>query len=261
MATSDTPAVLSCLHSAYAACTSLQAWILAARQTSCFKLFTPCYTECISSWIGHKVPTRSSLNMSLTACSSQADAGRQVFPAAPAFTAAARPLAPHKLHLAHQFDCLVPRWTSPGPAAYAAAPAVRHPLLLTVSYAATAPVTAANTYKSPPWRAPHVPARWGNRPCCQLQARGSLTSLFGQPNVTAASEQAQRSAPPFGWSERGADARTYAVAGALPECLGGCSPGPAYECVWSPTTLFVPHFAFIGAHKVTCMATWPGMCI
>lgn len=71
--------------------------------------------------------------MSLSVHSSQADAGRQVFPGAPAFTAAARLLAPHKLHLAHQFDCLVPRWTSPGPAAYAAAPAVRHLPMLLVS--------------------------------------------------------------------------------------------------------------------------------
>ncbi len=53
-----------------------------------------------------------------------ANAGRQVFPAAPAYTAAARLLAAHKLHLAHQFDCLVPRCTSPGPAAYAPAPLV-----------------------------------------------------------------------------------------------------------------------------------------
>ena len=42
--------------------------------------------------------------------------------------------------------------------------------------------------------------------------------------------QAQRSASPFGWSEREADARTYAVSGALPGRLGDCSPGPAYEC-------------------------------
>lgn len=79
---------------------------------------------------------------------------------------------------------------------------------------------------------------------CQLQARSCLTSLFRPSNATAVSQQAQRSALPFGWSEREADARTYAVAGALPECLGDCSPGPAYECVWSPATLFTPHIAF-----------------
>lgn len=54
-----------------------------------------------------------------------------MFSDAPAFTAGARLLAAHKLHLAHQFDCLVPRCTSPGPAAYAPAPAVRHPLATT----------------------------------------------------------------------------------------------------------------------------------
>lgn len=62
--------------------------------------------------------------------SGHADAGRQVFSDAPAFTASARLLAAHKLHLAHQFDCLVPRCTSPGPAAYAPPPAVRHLLAM-----------------------------------------------------------------------------------------------------------------------------------
>ena len=70
-----------------------------------------------------------------------------------------------------------------------------------------------------------------HRLCCRIHAEGCLTNLFRQSHGTAVSEQAQRSASPFGWSEREADARTYAVAGALPECLGDCSPGPAYECV------------------------------
>ncbi|KAK9840970.1 hypothetical protein WJX81_003432 [Elliptochloris bilobata] len=96
-----------------------------------------------------------------TSFNGHSDAGRQVFPAAPAFTAGARLLAPHKLHLAHQFDCLVPRWTSPGPAAYAPVPA------------------------------------------------------------------AHRSALPFGWSKREGDPRLYAVAGAVAERFGDCSPGPA----------------------------------
>ena len=79
------------------------------------------------------LPPQAAMPLSLSARSGQADAGRQVFPAAPAFTVAARLRAPHKLHLAHQFDCLVPRWTSPGPLAYAAAPEVWPLLWLPVS--------------------------------------------------------------------------------------------------------------------------------